>query len=186
MRDAGTYALLIPLEAGLRLRIGRLGIHHLVPGWYVYAGSALGGLSGRLRHHLGPKGRLHWHIDYLLAEARVGRVWYAVGADRLECAWNQVIGGLPGAGCPVPGFGASDCHCRSHLTYFPSMPPMDLFAEKLGRMGLPPVDPVEMPAAWLKDDPHPDRHRPRSFPRTQASVRGRFGCAWPGRPARPV
>jgi len=103
----------------------------------VYLGSALGGLAGRLRHHLQPEKRLHWHIGYLLAEARVTRVWFALGGDRLECTWSEVLGGMPGASSPVPGFGASDCRCRSHLTRFPKMPPLALFAERLGEMGLP-------------------------------------------------
>ena len=45
MRDGGTYALVIDLGVGIRLRVGKLGIHGLPPGYYVYIGSALGGLS---------------------------------------------------------------------------------------------------------------------------------------------
>ncbi|MBN2098247.1 MAG: GIY-YIG nuclease family protein [Dehalococcoidia bacterium] len=145
MRDRGTYALVIPLEVRLRLRVGGLGIHSLLPGHYVYVGSALGGLSGRLRHHLEPKKRLHWHIDYLLAEAEVTQIWYTLGTERLECTWNAVLGEVAGARSSVPGFGASDCRCRSHLTRFPTTPPLDLFAQRLRQMRLPEIHRIDKP-----------------------------------------
>jgi Uri superfamily endonuclease len=119
MREKGTYALVIALPVMLRLRIGKLGIQSLSPGYYVYVGSALGGLCGKLSHHLGPKKRLHWHIDYLLAKAEIAEIWYALGCNRHECIWNTMLGDLPGAKPSVPGFGASDCRCQSHLTHFP-------------------------------------------------------------------
>jgi sugar fermentation stimulation protein A len=139
MTDRGTYALLIVLEVGLRFRIGGLGLQSLPPGYYVYVGSALGGLSSRLRHHLGPKKRLHWHIDYLLAEAEVAQIWYASGSDRLECIRNAALGDIPSATPSVRGFSASDCRCRSHLTGFRNMPRLDLFKQRLRDLGLPPI-----------------------------------------------
>lgn len=145
MRDRGTYALVIALQGGLRLRIGGLGIHSLPPGYYVYAGSALGGLSGRLRRHLRSEKRLHWHIDYLLTKAEIDQIWYSLGHNRLECTWNALLGDLPGAESPVPGFGASDCHCPSHLTRFPMMPPLDLFDQKLRQSNLPEIRRIDKP-----------------------------------------
>ncbi len=142
-RERGTYALVVAQHVGLRLRIGALRIHTLSPGYYVYVGSALGGLSGRLRHHLGPKKRLHWHIDYLLEVAKVAQIWYALGCSRLECTWNQMLRELPGAKSSVPGFGASDCRCPSHLTHFPAIPPLDLFDQKLKQSNLPEIHRIE-------------------------------------------
>ena len=139
MRDGGTYALVIVLGVRLRLPIGRLGIRSLPPGYYVYIGSALGGLSSRLSHHLRSEKRLHWHIDYLLRQAAVAQIWYALGRDRLECTWNAILGNLPGATPSIPGFGASDCRCSSHLTHFPTIPPFDLFNQKLRKRKLPQV-----------------------------------------------
>jgi Uri superfamily endonuclease len=139
MNDSGTYALVIALRIGLRLRAGGLGIHSLIPGYYVYTGSALGGLSGRLRRHLISDKSLHWHIDYLLREAAVAQIWYALGQFRLECTWNAIVKALPGAISSISGFGASDCQCSSHLTYFPTIPPFDLFAQKLRQTKLPEV-----------------------------------------------
>ena len=139
MNDSGTYALVVALGAELRLRAGRLGIHSLIPGYYVYTGSALGGLSGRLRYHLKLEKRLHWHIDYLLQEAVLAQIWYALGQLRLECTWNAIVKGLHGAISCIPGFGASDCQCCSHLTYFPTIPSFNPFEQKLRQSGLPEV-----------------------------------------------
>jgi Uri superfamily endonuclease len=139
MRDGGTYALVIVVEVGLRLRIGRLGFHSLPLGYYIYIGSALGGLPGRLRHHLRSEKRLHWHIDYLLRQAVVAQIWYALGRDRLECTWNAILANLPRATSFIPGFGTSDCRCSTHLTYFPTLPPFDLFNQKLRQSNLPQV-----------------------------------------------
>jgi Uri superfamily endonuclease len=139
VRDSGTYALVIALKVGIRLRIGKLGIYNLPPGYYVYVGSALGGLSGRLRHHLRSEKRLHWHIDYLLRQAAVAQIWYAMGPDRLECKWNATLWNLPGATPSIPGFGASDCHCSTHLTHFRVAPPFGLFKQSLEQNNLPQV-----------------------------------------------
>ena len=137
MSDGGTYALVIVLGIGVRLQAGKLGIHSLLPGYYVYIGSALGGLSGRLTRHLRLEKKLHWHIDYLLQEAMVAQIWYAFGQLRLECTWNAIVRGLPGAISSIPRFGTSDCRCASHLTYFPTVPSFNLFKQKLKQNGLP-------------------------------------------------
>jgi Uri superfamily endonuclease len=139
MRDRGTYALVMAMGVELRLQIGKLGIHNLLPGYYVYVGSALGGLSGRLRRHIRAEKRLHWHIDYLLQQAAVAGIWYAIGPDRLECKWNTILRNLPGAIPSIPGFGASDCRCFSHLTYFQITPPFGLFKQSLEQNNLPQV-----------------------------------------------
>ena len=136
MGDGGTYALVTILGVECRLQVGKLGIHSLVPGYYVYVGSALGGLSGRLGHHLRSEKKLHWHIDYLLREVEVVQIWYAFGQLKLECTWNAIVGDLPGAMSSTPGFGASDCRCSSHLTYFPAMPSLSLFQAEVRQNGL--------------------------------------------------
>jgi Uri superfamily endonuclease len=131
--------LVIALGVGLRLRIGKLGIHDLPPGYYVYVGSALGGLSSRLRRHLRSEKRFHWHIDYLLQQTTVAEIWYTIGPDRLECKWNAILRNLPEATPSILGFGASDCWCSSHLTYFRVIPPFGLFKQGLEKSKLPQV-----------------------------------------------
>ena len=118
-RRPGTYALALTLATPYTLAIGRLGTFAFRPGGYAYVGSALGpgGLGARLERHARREKRPHWHIDYLLAWARLHSVWHLESAERWECAWAEVLGGLPGVETAVPGFGASDCTCRSHLFY---------------------------------------------------------------------
>ncbi len=129
--------MVILLKDGLRSRIGKLGIHSFPLGYYVYVGSALGGLHGRLRHHLKSEKRLHWHIDYLLQQATVAQIWYVLGENRLECTWNVILAELPGATPIIPGFGASDCRCYTHLTHFLTTPSLDGFTQKLRPSKLP-------------------------------------------------
>jgi len=136
----GTYVFVILSKDWLRLRIGKLGIHDFPPGYYVYVGSALAGLHGRLKHHLKSEKRLHWHIDYLLQQqATIAQIWCALGEDRLECTWNEILAELPGAAPIVPGFGSSDCRCYTHLTHFLTTPSLGDFRQKLRQRNLPQV-----------------------------------------------
>ena len=125
----GTYALFLTLSAPAGLTVGKLGVFGFPVGEYVYMGSARGpgGLRARLRHHLRPALRPHWHIDYLRTRAVVSGGVYVVQKETpagkivpLECAWSQALLTLPGASVPVKGFGASDCasQCAAHLVYF--------------------------------------------------------------------
>lgn len=123
----------------LCLRIGKLGIHDFPPGYYVYIGSALGGVHGRLSHHLKSEKRLYWHIDYLLQQAKVVQIWCALGRDRLECTWNTILTELPGATPIIPGFGSSDCQCHTHLTHFLIRPSLTGFRQRLRQSNLPRV-----------------------------------------------
>ncbi len=121
----GSYVLVLHLPAPARLAIGRLGEFEFQPGWYLYCGSAMGGLRGRVARHMRRDHRMHWHIDYLNSPgtgATVEAVWWAEGRSRRECEWAQAIGDLPGNNRPVAGFGSSDCGCESHLIYSPALP----------------------------------------------------------------
>ena len=119
----GTYALLLEATAIQDVPIGKLGVLHMLPGIYVYVGSALGpgGLAARVDRHALREKVLHWHIDYLRAETRLVAVWYARGAKPRECHWSKIIERAAGAQIPLDGFGASDCRCRSHLQYFANL-----------------------------------------------------------------
>ena len=139
MTDSGTYALVIALEATHTLRAGKLDAFNFAPGYYVYVGSAMSGLSGRLKRHLRSEKQLHWHIDYLLQHATIVQLWYSFCQHKLECTWNTIIMNLPGAAYPIPEFGASDCRCISHLTCFPSIPSFNIFSQKLRQNKLPEV-----------------------------------------------
>ena len=120
MRDShGTYALLPQLERETTLTVGRLGTLAFPAGYYVYVGSAFGcgGLIARLARHQRQAKRFFWHIDYLLAQARVVRVVTDISGQRLECAWARAILEMPGVRVVASRFGASDCSCLAHLLY---------------------------------------------------------------------
>ena len=118
----GSYVLVMQLSQAQDLAVGKLGTHRFEPGCYLYFGSALNSLEGRLRRHLLPDKKLHWHIDFLSAIATIQEVWWAEGMARQECAWTQTALGLPRVSIPVKGFGSSDCRrCPSHLVYLPSL-----------------------------------------------------------------
>ena len=129
----GTYALLLEATATREVPIGKLGVLHMMPGIYVYAGSALGpgGLAARINRHALREKMLHWHIDYLRAETRLLAVWFARGAKHGECHWSRILGRADGAQNPLDGFGSSDCRCRSHLRYFANLRAAEAVRSKL-------------------------------------------------------
>ncbi len=131
--DSGTYVLVLHLAEARAVTVGRLGEFAFPAGWHLYVGSAHGpgGLRGRLRHHLAPVARPHWHIDYLRAIAPCVAVWYAARATPFECAWAAALAALPGARIVAPRFGASDCGCGGHLVSFAREPRMQEFAVPL-------------------------------------------------------
>jgi Uri superfamily endonuclease len=126
MRAPGTYLLLIRLDQATRLDVGRLGRVDLPLGWYVYVGSALGGLGARLRRHAQPVKRRRWHVDVLRAAGALVAIAVRIGPDRIECATAATVARLAGGTQPVPRFGSSDCRCRSHLVRFAARPDLHL------------------------------------------------------------
>jgi len=142
--EKGTYALVIVHEREATIAVGKLGRFAFPSGYYIYVGSARGGLPQRVRRHLKSEKTLRWHIDYLLQFADVVEVWYALGdewsgwgerKESQECLWCHVIRGMSNGRILVPGFGSSDCRCPAHLIYFPSLPSFELFQKGLGEEG---------------------------------------------------
>ena len=135
IRAPGTYALVLESAARAVVEVGRLGRIRLHRGFYVYVGSALGpgGLRARIGRHLDPGCAIHWHVDYLKRATRIVEIWYVADPVRREHAWARAIGDLSNATIPIPGFGASDCRCATHLFHFPTRPRLATFARALGR-----------------------------------------------------
>lgn len=133
--EKGTYVLVIALEREASVAVGKLGRFAFPVGYYIYVGSARGGLSQRVHRHLeggggeGSSKKLRWHIDYLLQHAKVVEMWYAENSH--ECLWATAVKEMPQCQIPVPGFGSSDCRCPSHLIYSPIMPSFELFRQML-------------------------------------------------------
>jgi Uri superfamily endonuclease len=113
----------------MRVVVGRLGALILVPGFYVYVGSALGsgGVAARIARHRKVTAVRHWHIDYVRPSTLLESVWYTYDSVRREHEWAHVLQQLAGAHVPCPRFGASDCRCDAHLFYFGSAPALARF-----------------------------------------------------------
>jgi len=103
------------------------------PGWYLYVGSAFGpgGVRSRVLRHWRRRKPRHWHVDYLREYLRLAGAWYSYAPERLEHRWAIAFAGLPGM-VPVPGFGCSDCTCRTHLCFTTQAPSRDEFMHAAG------------------------------------------------------
>ena len=129
----GTYALLLASATEREINVGSLGRLQVVPGRYVYVGSAhgRGGLAARVSRHQATAKKLRWHIDSLRAATELVAVWYTPDENRRECRWADMTGRLRAAAVPIWGFGASDCDCRSHLFYFAKPPAFRVFRQRV-------------------------------------------------------
>ena len=124
MTATGTYALVLRADTASRIRVGRLGPMDVEPGFHVYVGSAFGpgGLAARTGRHVRGDGRVRWHVDHLRAVTDVVAVWVTRDPVRREHDWARIFAAWPGASVPMPGFGASDCRCETHLVRLPRRP----------------------------------------------------------------
>jgi Uri superfamily endonuclease len=93
----------------------------LVPGLYLYVGSARRGIEVRSARHerlaTSKKGKRRWHIDSLLIhpDSVLTRIEAFPGVG--ECDLSRRIADLCGITVPIRRFGASDCRsgCPAHL-----------------------------------------------------------------------
>jgi Uri superfamily endonuclease len=136
----GTYALILRALAAQDIQVGRLGRLAVLPGVYVYVGSAFGpgGLMARVGRHQRKPPALHWHIDYLRRVTELVEVWFTYDPIPREHEWADIFRNLPGAMIPLKGFGASDCRCKAHLFYFETEPSEDKLEMALLRQGVIP------------------------------------------------
>ncbi len=112
----GSYILFIHLPTGKEIRIGKKGKIYFPADWYVYIGSALNSLTGRINRHLKKEKNLHWHIDYLLQHASIETIFFKQSSTHEECTLaTQFLKNSE----PINGFGCSDCRCQSHLFHGP-------------------------------------------------------------------
>jgi Uri superfamily endonuclease len=122
------FPLSICLCSTLKLR--KMRSASLVPGRYIYAGSAYGpgGLKARLSRHMRRTKVERWHIDQL-TKTGVRGAWIFPGCN--ECDLVVMNSALP---VPIVGFGSTDCkRCRSHL---------------LGPMCYSSIDPHNIGQGW--------------------------------------
>lgn len=113
----GSYCLIIENRKDSPITIGKKGRLNFKTGFFVYVGSALNSLEGRIRRHLSSSKKLFWHVDYLLdsPHTQVKEVIYGVSTYKRECAISQLLSRKVES---KANFGSSDCRCPSHLFYF--------------------------------------------------------------------
>ncbi len=140
---SGTYVMIYHNDAPTIVDpVGRLGTFRFPRGYYLYVGSARGGVRGRHGHHLNPEATVFWNLDFMKPHFRpVGRWWSFDPGDR-ECTWASVLARSSGLSCPAPDFGAH-CgrRCPAHLFHSRTMPRPEDFASGLRRRE-PGHDPV--------------------------------------------
>jgi Uri superfamily endonuclease len=110
----GTYLLVMSLPRDASVIVGKRGVIYFQRGCYAYVGSALNGLDQRIQRHLRREKKTHWHIDYLLPFTEIVEIFYKENNQREECTIARL---LERNFASIPGFGSSDCSCRSHLFY---------------------------------------------------------------------
>ena len=132
----GSYILLITLPQQEIIKAGSRKAAPFPGGYYAYVGSAMGGFKARLGHHLKESSKPHWHIDYLLQRASIDSIILCESEERVECA---IARALSAQFKSIPGFGASDCRCRSHLFFATEKEPMKMtIMATLRQPGAPP------------------------------------------------
>ncbi len=137
LRFPGIYTLIFGIKERKTVRTGGLGLSTYRPAWYAYIGSALGGLSARIGHHLKPHGAPHWHIDYLLPHGKVIAIVATRTREHLEC---RLAASLAQRFPRVPHFGSSDCRCPGHLLYAGAWKPLaDAVEEAIRGAGCLPM-----------------------------------------------
>ncbi|MES9941646.1 MAG: GIY-YIG nuclease family protein [Candidatus Thiodiazotropha sp. 6PLUC2] len=132
----GTYVLLLKNSRQKAINVGRLGNCEFPKGWYLYVGSAFGpgGVAARCGHHKRVSQRPHWHIDYLRAETVLREIWFTHDPCRREHEWAGLFAEHLKLRQPIPGFGASDCDCGSHLSISDVKPNWSRFAGLAGEL----------------------------------------------------
>jgi sugar fermentation stimulation protein A len=112
-KDRGSYLLILHLKRRSTIRIGRLGDVSFRKGFYIYVGSAMANLSKRMERHRRIRKQRHWHIDYLRSAAEFQAVLAIRSSARLECEIANAFSEI--AEWAIPGFGSTDCSCKTHL-----------------------------------------------------------------------
>ena len=121
--DSGCYILLVSIPQPKHLSFRKNGsIRYFPPGTYMYVGRARRNLQSRMAYHRRKRKKFHWHIDRLTSVATRVRPLPIRLPEAPECHIARALANHFDA---VPGFGVSDCSCRSHLFYHPGDPVTD-------------------------------------------------------------
>jgi len=115
MGDTGSYLLSLKVSMETQVRVGSLGLINLAPGYYLYVGSAMNGLTARVSRHMRLRKKMHWDVDYI-RQVSDRLVAYRVRTPlSIECDLAEAVGDLFEP--VIPGFGASDSALGTHLFF---------------------------------------------------------------------
>jgi endonuclease-3 len=114
LEEHGTYALILNTDDVQTMTFGAKENKELSQNTYAYIGSAQhkNGFKRVRRHRdvaTGDNNTTHWHIDYLLKEAKLTKALFAPQQD-IECRTAQYLDGHR-----VINIGCTDCDCDTHL-----------------------------------------------------------------------
>jgi len=104
----GSYLLLLKLDQRTVIKDRWI----LEAGLYAYVGSGMGDLLARVARHLRRDKKKHWHIDYLLAYAKLVGVIMLPSEQRLE---EEISSALSKRFEGPEGFGSSDLKVKTNL-----------------------------------------------------------------------
>jgi sugar fermentation stimulation protein A len=111
--DSGSYIVILRVKRNRKIFTGSLGEVRFRKGYYMYVGSARRNLSKRIARHQRRRKNMFWHIDYLRAYADFHTSLPVRASVALECEMAEAIEKI--SQWNIPGFGSSDCTCKSHL-----------------------------------------------------------------------
>jgi sugar fermentation stimulation protein A len=111
--DSGSYIVILHLKRNRKILSGSLGAMLFRKGYYLYVGSARKNLTKRIARHQRKRKNLFWHIDYLREYADYCTSMPVRTSADLECEIATAIKKI--SQWDIPGFGSSDCACKSHL-----------------------------------------------------------------------
>lgn len=120
MGNAGDYMIVLQMEEDSTITVGSLGDIRFPKGYYVYVGSARKNLDQRIAHHKALRKRRHWHMDYLRNACRFTGAIPIRTKEDLEHKLAETLSGI--TDWTIPGFGCTDCSCKSHLFGFHQNP----------------------------------------------------------------
>lgn len=112
-KDRGSYILILHIPKDSEITVGKLGLVFFRKGYYLYAGSAMANLNKRIQRHLRKRKKFFWHIDYLRDQADYCTALPVRSSTSLEHELAETLSKI--SDWHVPGFGASDCSCETHL-----------------------------------------------------------------------
>ena len=129
--DKGVYIIVLKVRGVVDVSVGSLGNVRFYPGYYLYIGSGMNGLSSCMSRHLKKRKNLHWHIDYLVDVADDVRAYPIRGMQTSENHLSERVSEVYKS--VIPGFGSSDSRHETHLFFSPDNPSdQSKFHELLG------------------------------------------------------